>query len=150
MAEGNVKGREKQPKRDEEYDRDAAFRTVPNQVSTVLTQGALATPRPLCVEGDGARNWRTWRQMWDAYATVSRIYEQSDEYQLATFIMCLGEAGVEVYNALSFNNEADRRTLAAALSKMEQHFIGTMNVTYERFVSEPGRKDKERLLSSTY
>ena len=40
---------------------------------------------------------------------------------------------MEVYNALSFNNEADRRSLAAVLSKMEQHFIGTMNVTYERF-----------------
>ena len=40
---------------------------------------------------------------------------------------------MEVYNALSFNNEADRRSLAAVLSKMEQHFIGAMNVTYERF-----------------
>ena len=93
MAEGNVKGLEKQPKRDEESDRDAASQTAPNQVSTLLMQGVLTTPRPLCVEGDGAHNWRTWRQMWDAYATVSRIYEQSDEYQLATFIMCLGEAG---------------------------------------------------------
>ena len=72
--------------------------------------------------------------MWDAFATVSRIYKQSDEYQLATIIMCLGEARVEVYNALSFNNEADRHSLAAVLLKMEQHFIGTMNVTYERFV----------------
>ncbi len=90
--------------------------------------------RPLCVEGDGARNCRTWHQMWDSYAAVSRIYKQSDEYQLATFIMCLGKAGVEVYNTLSFNNEADRQSLAAVLSKMEQHFIGTMNVTYERFV----------------
>ena len=134
MAEENVKGLEKQPKRDEESDRDAASRTAPNQVSTVLMQGVLTTPRPLCFEGDGARNWHTWRQMWDAYATVSRIYKQSDEYQLATFIMCLGEAAVEVYNALSFNNEADRRSLAAVLSKMEQHFIGAMNVRYERFV----------------
>ena len=63
MAEGNVKGLEKQPKRDEESDRDAASRTAPNQVSTVLMQGVLTTPRPLCFEGDGARNWRTWRQM---------------------------------------------------------------------------------------
>ena len=84
MAEGNVKWLEEQPKRDEESDRDAASRTAPNQVSTVLMQGVLTTPRPLCVEGDGVCNWRTWRQMWDAYATVSRIYEQSDEYQLAT------------------------------------------------------------------
>ena len=56
MAEGNVKGLEKQPKRDEESDRDVASRTAPNQVSTVLMQGALTTPRPLCVEGDGERN----------------------------------------------------------------------------------------------
>ena len=35
---------------------------------------------------------------------------------------------------LCLNNEADRRSLAAVLSNMEQHFIGTMNVTYERFV----------------
>ena len=115
-----------------------------------MMQGGLTTPRPSCVEGDGAHNWRTWRQMWDAYATVFRIYEESDKYQIETFIMCLGEAGVEVYNALSFNNEADRRSLATVLSKMKQHFIGTINVTYERVFSETERKDKERLLSSTY
>ena len=47
MAEGNDKGLEKHPKRDEDSDRDAASRTAPNQVSTVLMQGALTTPRPL-------------------------------------------------------------------------------------------------------
>ena len=102
MAKGNVKGLEKHLKRDEDSDRDAASRTVPNQVSTVLMQGALTTPRPLCVEGDGARNWRAWRQLWHAYATVSRMYEQSDEYQLATSIVCLAEAGVEMYSATMF------------------------------------------------
>ena len=63
MAEGNVKGLEKQPKRDEKSDRDAASRTALNQVSTLLMQGVLTTPGPLRVEGDGARNWRTWRQI---------------------------------------------------------------------------------------
>lgn len=66
-----------------------------SQVNAFVLQSAVKTPRPLCTEGDRAGNWRTWRQMWNAYATVSPIDEQPKAYQITVFIMSLGEDGLE-------------------------------------------------------
>lgn len=100
---------------------------------TVLLQTTMQHPGPLRMEGDMARNWRTWRQMWDSYAIVSRLSEYPYDYQLAHFVMSLGEDGLDAYNSLTFA-EGEEHTLSKVLSKLETHFTGALNVTYERFV----------------
>ena len=77
-----------------------ATSNMQSQVSTFVLQGAAYPPRPLCIP---AVIWRAIGARCDSYAIVFRIYEQPEECQIATFIISLGEDGLEVYNTMSLN-----------------------------------------------
>lgn len=99
-----------------------------------IMQGNIPLPSVLNMsEGDVRENWRSWRQMWDAYNIVSWLREQPREYQQAAFIMSVGEGAVELYNTLHFESEEARRDLDTVLKTLEDHLLDTVNTTYERF-----------------
>ena len=41
---------------------------------------------------------------------------------------------LDVYNALHFNDEADRKSLKKTLEMMENHYVGELNIVYERYM----------------
>lgn len=104
----------------------------PSFQTTAMLQ--LHSPKPLRMEGDMTKNWRTWRQMWDSYSTMSRIPEYPYDYQLAAFVMALGEDGLETYNTLTLSGESEPRSLDTIIRQLENHFVGSVNVTYERYI----------------
>ena len=102
--------------------------------SAVLVQATVPIPGPLRTKGALAQNLREWRQVWDSYETVARLKSQPDDYRLATFITCIGHAGLRIYNSLPFADDAEKKNMTKVLERMETHCIGEANVTYERFL----------------
>ena len=102
----------------------------------VLVQVTVPMPGPLRTKGSLSQNWREWQQVWNSYEIVARLNSQTDDYRLATFITCIGHAGLRIYNSLPFANNAEKRDMAKVLELMEAHCIGETNVTYERFLMD--------------
>ncbi|XP_062504873.1 uncharacterized protein LOC134181622 isoform X2 [Corticium candelabrum] len=107
----------------------------------LLVQATFPSPGPLQVKGNLAENWREWSQLWRSYETVTRMTSQPDEYRLASFITCIGRAGLRIYNSLPFAEEAEKTDMARVIELMEAHCVGEANVTYERFVLDQRRQN---------
>jgi hypothetical protein len=71
---------------------------------------------------------------------VSRLNEQTDEYTVATFIACIGPEVLQLYNALPFDDEQDKKKMDTVLRRMEAHCVGEINVIYERFQFQQRRQ----------
>ena len=99
-----------------------------------VIHSSIPLPPKLNTKGNLATNWRQWRQIWDSYEIVSHLKQNTDEYRVATFITCVGQDALDVFNGLAFENDQQRSDLNVILTLMEKHFIGETNVIYERYV----------------
>ena len=99
-----------------------------------VIHSSIPLPLKLNTKGNLATNWRQWRQIWDSYEIVSHLKQNTDEYRVATFITCVGQDALDVFNGLAFENDQQRSDLNVILTLMEKHFIGETNVIYERYV----------------
>lgn len=75
-------------------------------------------------------NWKIWKQQWQNYAIVSRLNKQPQDYRTAMLLNCIGTEALKVYNGFTFEAEP---TVDAVIEKFDQHIIGTVNETYERY-----------------
>ena len=99
-----------------------------------VIHSSIPLPPKLNTKGNLATNWRQWRQIWDSYEIVSHLKQNTDEYRVATFITCVGQDALDVFNGLAFENDQQRSDLNVILTLMEKHFIRETNVIYERYV----------------
>jgi len=99
-----------------------------------IMQSQIPLPPKLELSGNLAQNWKRWRQLWDSYGIVSEINQRPKEYQVATFITCIGMEGLEVYNGLPFKEEQDKNDPKEILRLMEEYFVGKTNIIYERYI----------------
>ena len=63
-----------------------------------------------------------------------------------TFITCIGQDALRIYNALPFANDADKRDLDKVLEEMENYCLGETNVIYERFRFNQKLKERVSIL----
>ena len=63
--------------------------------------------------------------------SVSLLREQPRVYQIATFIMNVGQEAVELYYTLHFESEEAKRDLDVVLKTLEDHLLDNFNTTYE-------------------
>ena len=97
-------------------------------------QSRIPLPKPLVVRGNISQSWREFRQIWDSYEILANLkLPDMKEHRIATFITCLGQNSLRIYNALPFANDADKRDLDKVLEEMEKYCLGETNVIYERF-----------------
>ena len=87
---------------------------------------------PLDVRG-GAPAWSRWCQLWNAHEILTKLSSKSKEEQIATFLTALGIDALDVFNALPFANEDEKKDLPGILKKMDDYFIGERNIIYERY-----------------
>ena len=75
-------------------------------------------------------------QIRDSNEIVSQLKQTSNEYshRVATFITCVGQYALDVYNGLPFETEEGRTGMNIILTLMEKHCVGETNVIYERYV----------------
>ena len=96
-------------------------------------QSSLPLPPRLELSGNVAENWKKWKQRWESFEIASRLVDQENKYRVATFITCVGDDAIEIYNALPFEQEEDKQNMSKVLELMERHCIGQTNVIYERY-----------------
>ena len=51
---------------------------------------------------------------------------------MATFITCVGQEALRIYNALPFEKEEDNANMDVVLRLMQHHRLGKTNIIYER------------------
>jgi len=56
-------------------------------------------------------NWRTFKQMWQNYATITILRAQSKEYPIALFLHCIGPDVLRIYNRFEFVTTEEERSL---------------------------------------
>ena len=80
----------------------------------VPVQAKVPMLRTLRTKEALSQNWRDreWHQVWNSYEIVARLNSQTGDYSLATFITCIGHAGLRIYSSLSFANNAEKRDMA--------------------------------------
>ena len=99
-------------------------------------------PKPLKTEGNLASNWKKFKRSWDNYAIVARLNRFEDEFKTATFLSCIGEDAMEIFEGLDFASEEDRTKFDIVVTKFKELCLGETNETYERFVFNSRQKNE--------
>jgi len=100
------------------------------------TQSFLASvkaPSAIVLSTNPSENWMLWKQQWSNYVIVSRLNTQPPEYVTALFLNCIGIDALKQYNGFAFATD-EPRTVDNIIAKFDQHIIGRLNETYERYV----------------
>ncbi len=56
-------------------------------------------------------------RIWDAYALVTGLNQQTNEFQVATFVTCIGQEALKVYNGSPFQAEEEMKDMAKILEQ---------------------------------
>ena len=83
--------------------------------------------------GNLSKEWKQWRQVWDAYEEVTDLRNKTNRLRVVTFITCIGKEALEVHNGLPFASEEEKSNMTKVLELWETHCIGKTNVIYERY-----------------
>ena len=65
-----------------------------------LLPAGLSLPKALIIEGNLAANWKKFKRTWDNYAVVARLNRFEEEFKTATFLSCIGEDALEIFEGL--------------------------------------------------
>ena len=98
-----------------------------------MASSIIPLPPPLKISGNVSNNWRVFNSMWKNYETATNLIEKSSEIRTATLLSCIGMDGFELYETLDFAEEGDRKQIDKVLERLEMHFVGEVNETFERF-----------------
>ena len=95
----------------------------------------LRLPEPLRVTGSNvADEWRRFKEQFANYELAADIADASDEKRAAVFLTCIGSDAYDVYRAMQFASDTDRKKIGPILTAFETFCVGAVNVTYERYV----------------
>ena len=84
--------------------------------------------------GNVADDWKQFKQVWKNYSIITNLSAQSEEYQVALFLHCIGPKALKIYNGMQFANDEERGSLATILEKFDEFTIGEVNETYESYI----------------
>ena len=79
------------------------------------------------------KEWKQWRQIWDAYEEVTELRNKTSRLRVATFITCIGKEALEVHNGLPFQSDEEKADINKVLELWANHCIGKTNIIYERY-----------------
>jgi len=69
------------------------------------------------------KEWKHWRQVWDAYEEVTELRNKTSLFRVATFITCNRKEALEVHKGRHIQR----------LELWANHWIGKTNIIYERY-----------------
>ena len=85
------------------------------------------------VEINLAKTWKSWKQLWDAYETVTGLNEKDSKLRVATFVTCIGPDALDIHNRLPFQNDEEKGDMNKILELWNSYCIGETNIIYERY-----------------
>lgn len=94
---------------------------------------SIPLPPPLKMTGSLTANWKTFKAMWTNYETAAELIDKPTEIRTATFLTCIGVEGFQLYESLDFAADGDNHKIDKVIERLERHFVGEVNETFERF-----------------
>ena len=112
----------------------ASTSSQPQQTTTKpIFTSKLPIPPNIELKGDLRENWKQWKQIWDAYILVTNLNQQSSEFQVATFVTCIGQQALKIHNGLPFISDGEKKDIGKILELWSNYCQGTTNIIYERY-----------------
>ena len=90
-------------------------------------------PPRLHLGGNLSENWKQWKQIYDAYETVTNLKSKPDNFRVAAFITCIGPEALNIHNSLPYQDESERQNIERIFASWNAYCIGETNVIYERY-----------------
>jgi hypothetical protein len=103
------------------------------RVLTTMAQFAIPPPAPMEVSGDVTSNWKLFKASFEDYAVATKLTEQDEAIRLATFRSVLGKEARIILQHLSMT-EDNRKKLKETIKALEDYFLPSVNVVYERYI----------------
>ena len=88
-------------------------------------------PPRLHLGGNLSENWKQWKQIYDAYETVTNLKSKPDNFRVAAFITCIGPEALNIHNSLPYQDESERQNIERIFALWNAYCIGETNVIYE-------------------
>jgi len=99
-----------------------------------MSTSSVRPPAPLKVSGDVATNWERFKSEYDNYEISTDLVDRDMKKCAAVFLACPGPAAHTVFRTFKFDNEEDRADIEKIKQAFDKHWLGGVNVTYERYV----------------
>jgi len=95
----------------------------------------ISPPQPLALQPSRgvAKNWKLWKEKYNNYFVISRLDQESPQYQLAMFNHTISNEALKVIKTFSYTEGKDSNNWRVVMAKMEKHCIGEVNEIYERY-----------------
>ena len=100
------------------------------EASNVVSTNKLHLParlsmlKALKTDGNLASNWKRFQRAWDNYAFVARLNRFEDNFKTATFLSCVGEDALEIFEGMDFASAEDRAKLDIVVNKFQELMHG--------------------------
>ncbi len=108
-----------------------------------LLPAGLSMPKPLKLDGNLATNWKRFKRSWDNYEIVARLNRFEPQFKTATFLSCIGDDALEMFEGMDFSSEEHRTNYEVVVQKFGELCLGETNETYERFIFNSRDKSDE-------
>ena len=119
--------------------------TESGQTGTAASPSPIQTPQPamfhqilspqhldLKSSGEIAENWKLWKEKYNNYFVISRLDQESADYQLLMLTHAIGDEGLKIIKTFTYTDGEDQNDWRVVMDKMEKHCIGKVNEIYKR------------------
>ena len=104
--------------------------------STITFSCNVSLPRKIEIRCENlCKEWKQWRQIWDAYEEVIELRNKTSRIRVASFITCIVKEALEVHNGLPFQSDEKkgRHKQSAGVKGKSLHRENKLNIIYERY-----------------
>lgn len=105
----------------------------------------IPPPKPMDQTGDAFYSWTVWKKNFDLYATGTKLKEQANEVQAATFLLAVGEEARRSFYTFTLENDEGKYDVKI-LTEYEAQFEPT-KLTFNEF--DFGSRNQQRVSRST-
>ena len=82
-----------------------------------------------------SKEWKQWRQVWDAYEEVTESRKKTSRLRVATFITSFGKEALKVHNGLPFQSDEEKSrhkqsvgVMSKSLHQENKHHLRKMQI----------------------
>jgi transposase InsO family protein len=95
---------------------------------------AYRPPDPLKLSGSAAaENWERFYEQWRNYVLAMDLTDATEAKKAAIFLTCIGAEAYDVFRTFELSDD-DRAKIDPIVAAFKVYCVGTVNVTYERYV----------------
>ena len=95
---------------------------------------SIPPPAPLKVAGEAADDWERFKCEFENYEIATDLVDCDEKKRAAVFLACIGSAAHAIFRTFKFETDGDRAKIEKIKEQFDKHWLGEVNVTYERYV----------------